>query len=1261
MYLLFGLPHSVFGAFLGTSPITIDGNIASGGDWGTTGSPTSGIVVSQDASNTGTDDGSVSANTAQDLNYFWMGMSTVSGGTTTPTTGNEIQAFYFRVDTLGSSGTMDQKYNIQLNLGVADAGKAGFLLQVEPGNDGVDSPEVIIILLKYDTAKVVGAFTSGAITGKVSNVASPYPQFVNQGGVQDTNATGAIGQYGGTNYGFEIKIPVDWFGSTYGGNVTAVGTGSTTLVTAVFSSTGSLGGVGTAKDPLNNADGTTTGTSTDATTGDTDFVVLEVSKLVITSAAQTLTAGTASSAYTVQTQDGIGPRAVTADTTIALTSDSSTGKFDTSAGGAFDGTITSVTISKDADSTTFFYKDTVSGTPTITAAEDPAASPDWTNATQQQTVNPGTLTSTNVQPESLNNNVVGNVDISFTTVNPIPADGKIVVTLPNTFTISSGSTTAVVSDNFDGNVSVGISGQIITITRSGGSEIAASTAVTLKLSNIKNPSSAGSTGTYSIKTTDSSSTTIDQDTAVSADTIVQDPNQTITDTSSATLSDSFDLGFARTSTATLSDSFTLGFAQTSSATLASTAQSTATFSRTSTATITDTVDLAIPRTSTATLSDSFGLGFQRTSTATLSDTAQSAATFSRTSTATISDPFDLGIPRTSTATLNDSFNLGLPRTSTFTLNDASQSAADFSRTSTATLNDPAQNAASFGRSSTATLGDTFGLGIARTSTSTLSDASQSAAAFFRTSTSTLGDSAQNAADFNPTSTVTLNDSFGLGLAQASTATLGDSFGLGFPRTSTATLGDSFGLGLGQSSTATLGDSFGLGLPRTSTATLSDSFGLGFSRTSTPTLGDTAQNAAGFGRGSTATLSDSFGCLPSGSTSTLNDTAQNATGIGRASTSTLGDSSQSAATFSRTSTATLGDPAQNAASFSRSSTATLSDSFGLGLPRTSTATLGDTAQNDIGSARASTSTLGDASQSTVTFSRASTSTLGDTTQNATGFGKASTATLGDSSDLGYPRTSEPTLSDSFSLGFPLTSASTLGDSFSLGSPRISVSTLGDTAQNATSSGRPSTATISDTFSLTHTVIGTLTDTDVQPQSLLASAVGNVDVSFKLNNILPKDAKIIIILPSAFTISSGAATALVSDNFDGGASVALDVSNRTITITRDDTGTDLSANTSVTLQFSNTQNPIVSGSTGTYAIKTTNSSGTTIDQDLSVGADTITVETTTSSTGEITALTIVRSADLAVVKTGSPSSLIVGNNVTYTLAVTNNGPDNATGSR
>ena len=914
-------------------------------------------------------------------------------------------------------------------------------------------------------------------------------------------------------------------------------------MTAVFSSAGNLGGVGTPKDSLNNSSNKTIGTITSTETGTTSFIVLEVTKLVITTSAQTLTAGTASSEFTVQAQDAIGGHASSADRAIDLSSDSSTGTFSATSNGTFTSTL-SRTISNGSNSTTFFYKDTVSGTPTITAAEN-LSSLGWTDATQQQTVNPGALTSTDVEPESLNNNAVGDVDVSFTTVNPLGADGKIVVTFPSSFTISSGGDTAIGGDGLksggatNGGATVSdITGQVVTITRDNdGTAIAASTAVTVELTNIKNRSTAGSTGTYSIKTTTSGDVTIDEDASVSADTIVQDPNQTTSATSTATLSDSFDLGF--------------------------------------------------PRTSTATLSDSFALGFPRTSTATLSDIAQSTATFGRTSTATLSDTVDLGIPRTSTATLSDSFGLGFPRTSTSTLASTAQSAAIFGRTSTATASDTAQNAASFGGTSTATLGDSFLLGLPRTSTSTLSDTSQSAATFGRTSTATPGDTDQSAASFGRASTATLGDSFGLGLLRTSTATLGDSFGLGLPRTSTATLGDSFGLGLSQTSTATLGDSFGLGFPRTSTATLADSFGLGLPRTSTATLGDSL--GLGLPQTSTATLGDSFG---------------------------------------------LGLP--------RTSTATLGDSFGLGLPQTSTTTLGDSF--DLGFPRTSTATVGDSF--------------------GLGFARISTATLGDSFGLGLPRISRVTLGDSFGLGLPRISTATLGDAFGLALPRASEATLGDSFGLGIPS--TSTATFSDTASITTSAVGALTATNVEPESLVAGTVGNVDVSFKLVNTLPKNGKIVITLPSGFTISSGASTGIGGGgtSFDGGESVSI--SGQTVTITRDNTGNSVGAGTTVTIELTNIKNPTATGSTGTYSIKTTNSSNTTIDEDTSVNADTITAEattttdtTTTSTTGAVTTVQTVRSADLKVAKTGSPGSLILGNNLTYTLTVTNNGPDNATG--
>jgi Concanavalin A-like lectin/glucanases superfamily/Domain of unknown function (DUF2341)/Bacterial Ig-like domain len=47
-----------------------------------------------------------------------------------------------------------------------------------------------------------------------------------------------------------------------------------------------------------------------------------------------------------------------------------------------------------------------------------------------ETYSAGSLTSTNVQPASLAIDAVGNVTVSFTTTNTIPADGKIVVTFP---------------------------------------------------------------------------------------------------------------------------------------------------------------------------------------------------------------------------------------------------------------------------------------------------------------------------------------------------------------------------------------------------------------------------------------------------------------------------------------------------------------------------------------------------------------------------------------------------------------------------------------------------------------------------------------------------------------------------------------------------------------------------------------------------------------------------------------------------------------
>jgi alpha-tubulin suppressor-like RCC1 family protein len=164
------------------------------------------------------------------------------------------------------------------------------------------------------------------------------------------------------------------------------------------------------------------------------------------------------------------------------------------------------------------------GTYTIATLNSSDAQLDLASAVAANTItNGGTLSATNVEPASLYAGASGNVTVSFTTVNPIPADGKIEVTFPSGFVISNGGTTTASSATMDGALAVSVNGQVVTVTRSGGTQQAAA-AETLSLTYIRVPTTAGSTGTYTIKTASSSGSStgrIDQDTAVAADTILR--------------------------------------------------------------------------------------------------------------------------------------------------------------------------------------------------------------------------------------------------------------------------------------------------------------------------------------------------------------------------------------------------------------------------------------------------------------------------------------------------------------------------------------------------------------------------------------------------------------------------------------------------------------------------------------------------------------------------------------------------------------------
>ncbi len=107
------------------------------------------------------------------------------------------------------------------------------------------------------------------------------------------------------------------------------------------------------------------------------------SKLVITTGAQTLTAGVTSSLMTVQLDDSFSNVTSTASTQTVLLTTSSTAPFGVHFRDTADTTnITSVTIGAGASSASFKYNDTLAGSVVLTAADSPL-----TSATQSETVN----------------------------------------------------------------------------------------------------------------------------------------------------------------------------------------------------------------------------------------------------------------------------------------------------------------------------------------------------------------------------------------------------------------------------------------------------------------------------------------------------------------------------------------------------------------------------------------------------------------------------------------------------------------------------------------------------------------------------------------------------------------------------------------------------------------------------------------------------------------------------------------------------------
>lgn len=131
----------------------------------------------------------------------------------------------------------------------------------------------------------------------------------------------------------------------------------------------------------------------------------------------------------------------------------------------------------------------------------------------------GSLTSATVTPASLVAGSSSTVTVAFTTATNLPNNGKIKITFGNGFNV--GTISAPVNcTGFDGTFGYGTSGNVVTLTRNAdGGVTGAPASISCTLPTITNPNTAGSTGTYTIETTDNSNVVIDSNSAVAASTI----------------------------------------------------------------------------------------------------------------------------------------------------------------------------------------------------------------------------------------------------------------------------------------------------------------------------------------------------------------------------------------------------------------------------------------------------------------------------------------------------------------------------------------------------------------------------------------------------------------------------------------------------------------------------------------------------------------------------------------------------------------------
>ena len=136
---------------------------------------------------------------------------------------------------------------------------------------------------------------------------------------------------------------------------------------------------------------------------------------------------------------------------------------------------------------------------------------------------PGAITSASIVSTFYEAGASASVYFDFEVTNPIPADGKIIVTFPTSTSQGNFDLSNVEFSGgiLDGSFSVTVDNNKVTIVRSSGTTTPAGTTIdNLILQNVVNPPKSGTTGNFIIRTQDSNGVDIDSNSAITGVDII---------------------------------------------------------------------------------------------------------------------------------------------------------------------------------------------------------------------------------------------------------------------------------------------------------------------------------------------------------------------------------------------------------------------------------------------------------------------------------------------------------------------------------------------------------------------------------------------------------------------------------------------------------------------------------------------------------------------------------------------------------------------